>query len=152
MKLSHVLKVLPACLVAISAWHANGQEGLGDEWGTAEREAEYYRITEIEIPDPLFVEAGSFETMPDGRVAVGTRRGDIFLLDGISEANPRPKFHRYASGFDELLGLSYNAKDGALYAIHATEVTRILDTDKDGRADRYETHNDAWGFDSLGGV
>ena len=42
---------------------ASGQaqaEALGEEWGTAEQEAEYYRIVEIPVPDPLFVEAGCF--------------------------------------------------------------------------------------------
>ena len=50
-------------------------EPLGDEWGTGEREAEYYKITEIPVPAPHFIEAGCFATLPDGRVAVGTRRG-----------------------------------------------------------------------------
>ncbi len=37
-------------------------------------------------------------------------------------------------------------RDGAFYATHATEVTRITDTNADGRADRYDTVSDAWGF------
>ena len=109
-------------------------EPLGDDWGTAESEEEFYKITEIAIPEPHYIEAGSFETMPDGRVAVGTRRGDIYLLDGISDKHQRVEFQKYAAGFDELLGLSYNKKDGALYATHAAEVTKLTDTDGDGRA------------------
>lgn len=141
----NALRIFTLVFFATSPLSALAQ-GLGDEWGTAERESEFYKITEIAIPDPHFVEAGSFETMPDGRVAVGTRRGDVFLIDGISDKYPRPTFHKFASGFDELLGLSYNKKDGHLYATHAAEVTRIIDSDKDGRADVYETHSDGWGF------
>ena len=43
--------------------------------------------------------------MPDGRIAVGTRRGDIFMVDGLSDRYPKPQFQKFASGFDELLGL-----------------------------------------------
>ncbi len=132
------------CLASLSC--AAPAEPLGDEWGTAEREAEFYEIVEIAVPEPHYIEAGCFETLPDGRVAVGTRRGDIFLIDGISDEHPRPTFHKYAAGFDELLGLAYNRGDGALYATHATELTRVSDTDGDGRADRYDTVNDSWGF------
>ncbi len=143
-RLPRPLATLPAA--ALLAATSAGANPLGDEWGTAEREAEFYAITEIAVPEPHFVEAGSFETLPDGRVAVGTRRGDIFLLEGISDEYPRPTFHKFASGFDELLGLSLNPRDGHLYATHAAEVTRVVDTDGDGRADRYDTYSDAWGF------
>ena len=119
-------------------------EALGEEWGTAEREAEYYRIVEIPVPDPHFIEAGCFATLADERIAVGTRRGDIFVVDGLSEMYPKPVFHKFASGFDELLGLA--EREGDLYATHATEITRVRDSNQDGRADLFETVNDSWGF------
>ncbi|MGJ8726430.1 MAG: DUF7133 domain-containing protein [Roseibacillus sp.] len=122
-------------------------EALGEEWGTAEREAEYYRIVEIPVPEPYFVEAGCFETLADGRIAVGTRRGDVFVVDGLTDKHPRPTFHKYAAGLDELLGLA--EKEGGLYATQATELTRLLDLNKDGRADRYETVNASWGFSNY---
>ncbi|MEZ6104925.1 MAG: hypothetical protein R3B96_02125 [Pirellulaceae bacterium] len=56
---------------------------LGEYWGTAEREDRYYKIVDLPIPDELALEAGSFEVLPDGRLAIGTRRGDIFLVDGV---------------------------------------------------------------------
>src|SRR6056297_508082 len=117
---------------------------LGEYWGTAEREAEYYQIVDIPIPDELAVEAGSFEVLPDNRLAIGTRRGDILLVDGAFDENPRPVYQRYASGLDEVLGMSYH--DGAFYITQQGEVTRITDTDNDGRADRFETLSDAWGL------
>ncbi len=120
-------------------------EPLGDEWGTAEREAEYYAIAEIAVPEPHYIEAGCFETLADGRIAVGTRRGDIFFVDGLSEKYPRPTYAKFAAGLDELLGLSLGP-NGALYATHAAELTRLTDTDGDGRADRFDTVNDSWGF------
>jgi hypothetical protein len=43
-----------------------------------------------------------------------------------------------------MLGLAYNAKDGFLYAVQRPEVTRLKDSDNDGKADVYETFCDGW--------
>jgi len=119
-------------------------EPLGEYWGTAEEEEKYYRIVEIPIPDGMALEAGSFEVMPDGRLAIGTRRGDIFLVDGAFEKNPKTQWHRFAAGLDEVMGLAY--RDGTFTVTQQTEVTRITDQNKDGRADEFETLSDRWGF------
>ncbi len=63
---------------------------------------------------------------------------------GVADERPQPRVERFASGLDEVLGLAW--RDGAFYATHATEVTRIADTNGDGRADRFDTVSDAWGF------
>jgi hypothetical protein len=119
-------------------------EEFGDTWGTAEREAAYYRLVNVPMPVGVYLESGSFVSLPDGRLAVGTRRGEILLFSGVDDENPSPKASTFASGLDEVLGLAW--RDGAFYATHATEVTRIADTNGDGRADRYDTVSDAWGF------
>ena len=54
------------------------------------------------------------------------------------------KFTRYAHGLHEVLGLAW--KDGWLYATQRCEVTRMKDTDNDGRADIFETVNSDWGI------
>jgi hypothetical protein len=117
---------------------------LDEYWNTAEEEAKYYRIVEVPIPQGMALEASSFEILPDNQLAIGTRRGDIFLVSGAFDKNPQTEYKRFASGLDELMGMSY--KDGAFYVTQQTEVTRISDTDGDGRADRFETLSDAWGF------
>ncbi len=66
------------------------QEPLGEYWGTAEEEAKYYRLVDVPLPEELAIEAGSFEVMPDQkRLAIATRRGDIFLVDGAFDEYPR---------------------------------------------------------------
>ena len=42
------------------------------------------------IPEPLVIEAGAFTRHPDGRMVIGTRRGDIFFVSGIDDAKPDP--------------------------------------------------------------
>ncbi|GAB5401813.1 MAG: hypothetical protein Aurels2KO_00440 [Aureliella sp.] len=121
------------------------QEPLGEYWGTAEREDEYYKLVDVPLPKELAVEAGSFEVLPDGkRLALSTRRGDIFFVDGAFDKYPEPTFHKFAEGLDEIFGMAY--RDGALIVTQQAEVTRIQDIDGDDRADRFETISDAWGF------
>ncbi len=118
---------------------------LGGMWGTAEAEAEFYRIVDLPLPAELAIESGSLERLPDGRLVIGTRRGDLFFVSGAFDERPEPRFHRFASGLDEVFGVGY--RDGSLYVTQQTEVTRITDRDGDGRADLFETLSDDWGFD-----
>ena len=129
------------CLMAVGQLHA---QTLGEYWNTAEEESKYYKIVEVPIPEGMVMEAGSFDVLADNRLAIGTRRGDIFLVSGAFDENPQPRYKRFASGLDEVLGLSY--KDGAFYVTQQAEVTRITDRDGNGRADRFETLSDIWGF------
>ncbi len=117
---------------------------LGATWGTGDRESEYYKIVNIPIPKDLFLETGSFEILPDGRLVVGTRRGQILLISGVFDKRPQPKVQEFASGLDEVFGVGY--RNGAFYVTQQTEVTKITDLDGDNRADRFETLSDAWGF------
>ena len=119
-------------------------ETLGEYWDTGEEESKYYRIVEIPMPEGIAIEAGSFEVMPDNQLAIGTRRGDIFLVDGAFDRNPQPTYRRFAHGLDEVMGMSY--QDGAFVVTQQTEVTRITDENKDGRADHFRTLSDVWGF------
>ncbi len=119
-------------------------EDVGERWGTEEREREYYPIVSIPLPKDTVIEAGAFATLPDGRVAVGTRHGEIFLMDGIDAPKPNPSFHRFASGLDEIFGLTW--KDGALRVTQSCELTRVSDSNGDGVADRFETISDHWGY------
>ena len=108
-------------------------------------ENDYYRMVQFEIPKEVNLEAGAIELMPDGNVAVSTRRGDIYIVHNAFSDDPAGvQFTPYAIGLHEVLGLSW--KDGWLYATQRCEVTRMRDTDGDGAADEFETFNDDWGM------
>src|SRR6059058_4405705 len=108
-----------------------------------DREDEYYKILTFEPPPGEVLEAGAIELMPDGKVAVGTRRGEIWLIDNAYDADPKKaRFTRFAHGLHEVLGLAY--KDGWLYVTQRPDVTRIKDTDGDGKADLFEVVTDGW--------
>ena len=108
------------------------------------REAGYYRMVDVTMPPDGVMEAGSVLLLPDGRLAVGTRRGEIYFATGADADPPAPKWVLFATGQTEILGLAW--RDGALYATQQSEVTRIRDADGDGKADRFETASDAWAW------
>jgi hypothetical protein len=82
-------------------------EDLGAMWGTAEEEANYYPLVDIPIPPGVPMRPGSFEILPDGRLAVGTRRGDVYFISGAFDSPPKPVYHLFASGQDEIFGLAW---------------------------------------------
>ena len=120
------------------------EEDLGAMWGTAKEEANYYPIVDISIPSEVPMRPGGLESLPDGRLAVGTRRGDIYFIKGAFETPPDPKYHLFASGQDEIFSLSW--KEGAMTATTWGEVTRISASKGDDVADRYDTLTNNWGY------
>ena len=94
--------VLVGSLLAAPGFAA---EDLGSMWGTADAESKYYPLTEIPIPPEVPLKSGSFDITADGRLAVGTRKGDVYFIDGAFESPPRPTFHLFASGQDDIVAL-----------------------------------------------
>lgn len=141
-RMSRILQVLLA--IATINSHVTIAEDVGERWGTEEREREYYPIVNIPLPKDTVIEAGAFAVLPDSRLAVGTRHGEIFLLEDIDAPKAIPSFHRFASGLDEIFGLTW--KDNGFRVTQSCELTRVSDSSGDGVADRFETISDAWGY------
>ncbi|MDF1860880.1 MAG: hypothetical protein P1U87_11750 [Verrucomicrobiales bacterium] len=109
------------------------------------KQSDYYTITSIPAPKGAVVEGGAIELLPDGKVAVCTRRGQIWTIENAFSHPEKPaKWTLFAEYLHEPLGLAW--KDGWLYAVQRPEVTRMKDEDGDGRADVFETVNDDWGI------
>src|SRR5262249_18744111 len=106
-------------------------------------EADYYKLLTFTPPPGEVLEAGALEILPEGKVAVGTRRGEIWLIENAYADDPeKVKFRRFAHGLHEVLGLAY--KDSWLYVTQRPDVTRIKDTNGDGKADVFEVVTDGW--------
>jgi hypothetical protein len=143
---SRLIALLLLCSFAVAGEKAKPKQNLDtDDLAQVpvnEHEAEFYRIADLYPPAGAVIEAGSFATLPDGRLAIGTRRGEVYLVSGA--ATEAPKFKLFATGMTEILGLA--SRDGILYATQQGEVTRLKDTTGSGIADRYETVSDAWAW------
>ncbi|WP_223548938.1 auracyanin family protein [Aestuariivivens sp. NBU2969] len=102
------------------------------------KEEDYYRITTIPTPEGVLIEGGGVLSLPDGSIAVCTRRGDVWIIENPNMANGQAStFIKFASGLHEPLGLAY--KDGAIYTAQRGELTKLVDTNGDRIADVYET-------------
>jgi len=102
------------------------------------QEEDYYRILTLPVPEGILLEVGGVATLPDGRIAVCTRRGDVWTVENPTMENGDvPRYSLFASGLHEALGLLYH--DGSLYVAQRGELTKLTDTSGDGKADIYET-------------
>lgn len=99
-----------------------------------------YRIETIETPEGLVVETGGVDFLPDGRLVAVFRRGEVMTYDPDTKA-----WRLFAKGLHDPLGVLAIGNDELLVA-QRPEVTRLTDTDGDGRADRYETVTDEFGL------
>ena len=101
----------------------------------APKEEDFFKIMQVSSPEGTILEVGGLTMLPNGDLGISTRRGDVFIVE--NPTSRQPYFRKFASGLHEALGLAY--KDGALYSAQRGELTKLVDTNKDGKADVYET-------------
>ncbi len=106
-------------------------------------EAEFYPITTLATPADTLFEVGAVELLPEQKIAVSTRRGEIWVGQDVYQSET-PKWTLFARYLHEPLGLSW--RDGWLYATQRPELTRLKDADGDGEADVFECISDGWGI------
>ncbi len=110
----------------------------------APKESDYYKITTFETPKETALEVSSMVLLPNDKIALGTRRGEIWTVSNAKDpVASNLHYQCFAQGQHEILGLAY--KDGWLYETNRYEVARLKDEDGDGRADLFETVTDKWG-------
>jgi uncharacterized cupredoxin-like copper-binding protein len=125
MKNKSIILLLFACVLS-----AHAQKTLS--------ESNYYALKTIPIPEKIKLEVGGLATLPDGRLAASTRRGEIWVIENpYMIGGSQPHYSRYASGQHELLGLAW--RDGSFYATQRGELTKFTDRDGDGTADAFES-------------
>lgn len=99
------------------------------------KEEDFFKILKVTAPEGTLLEVGGLTTLPDGSLGVATRRGDVWIVE--NPTSRKPYFRKFASGLHEILGLTY--KDGALYCAQRGELTKMIDSNHDGKADVFET-------------
>lgn len=106
---------------------------------------DYYVREEIPLPEGEVMELGSIALMPDRKVAVTSRRGDLWICEGAYEDDlSGVRWTKFASNLHEPLGMFW--RDDSLWLTQRPEVTRLADTDGDGFANVYETICSDWGI------
>jgi hypothetical protein len=135
--MNNIMKIIGILLIVSWTWAVQAQDQA------LPTEADYYPVLQLPIPDGVVLEASAIEMMPDGKLAVASRRGDIYLVDQpLAKTAEEMQFSLYASGLHEILGLSFH--DGGLFTTQRCEVTKIVDLDKNGTGDLFQSVSDVW--------
>ena len=101
-----------------------------------------YTLSTFTIPDHLKLEVSGLAPMPDGKLGIAIRKGEIWIADQMVDPETT-SYAPFATGLHEPLGLAFH--EGAFYTVQRTELTRIRDLDGDGKADEFWTVAKGWG-------
>ena len=82
---------------------------------------------------------GGFDFFADGRAAICTAQGEVWIVSGIDDTLERLEWRRFASGLFQPLGLKIVRGD--VFVIGRDQITRLRDLNGDGEADHYENFN-----------
>ncbi|MBC8065523.1 MAG: hypothetical protein H7Y17_11875, partial [Chlorobia bacterium] len=102
-----------------------------------------YRLETIR-PAGFTPAVGGMAFLPDGRLAVCTwdQEGAVHIVSGLNGPPEGVKVSTFAEGLGEPLGIAVIAGD--IWVTQKGEVTRLRDTDGDGKADRYDAMAGGW--------
>ena len=76
---------------------------------------------------------------PDGRAALCTWSGDVWVVSGIDATLEKLTWKRFAAGIGQPMGLKI--VDGKIHTVARDQITRLHDLNGDGEADFYECVN-----------
>jgi cytochrome c551/c552 len=114
-------------LLVFSSFYVAAQE--------SPKEEDFYKIVTLPVPEGILLEVGGVCMMPNGSLALATRRGDIWIVENPNSR--APYFKKFASGLHEILGLVY--KEGSFFCAQRGELTKVSDYNGDGKAESFET-------------
>jgi hypothetical protein len=102
-----------------------------------------YVVDDISLPiaNPWHasIRFGGLDFFPDGRAALCTWDGDVWIVSGLDGKLDKVRWQRFASGLQQPLGLKI--VDGFIYTAGRDQITKLHDLNGDGEADFYENFN-----------
>lgn len=102
-----------------------------------------YTVDAIPLPDKnpwgSWMRPGAFDFFKDGRAALCTWNGDVWIVSGLDDTLAKVTWKRHATGLYEALGL--RIVDDVIYVLGRDQITRLHDLDGNGEADFYENFN-----------
>ena len=90
-------------------------------------------------PYKSWMRFGGFDFFSDGRAAISTWTGDVWIVSGIDDDLQKLTWKRYAAGLFHALGLKI--VNDKVYVLGRDQITRLHDLNGDGEADFYECFN-----------
>ena len=93
----------------------------------------------FENPWKSWMRIGGLDFFPDGRAAVCTWSGDVWIVGGLDAKLENVTWKRHAAGLFQALGLKI--VDNEIYVLGRDQITKLRDLNNDGEADSYENFN-----------
>ena len=90
-------------------------------------------------PYHSYMRLGGVDFFDDGRAAVCTIDGDVWVVSHLDASLQNVTWKRYATGLFQATGLK--VVDGKVYVLGRDQITRLHDLNDDGEADFYESFN-----------
>lgn len=111
--------------------------------GSRAKDTQAYVVDTITIPmeNPWgsWMRTAAMDFFSDGRAAVSTWNGDVWIVAGIDDSLEHLTWKRFATGLFDPLGLKI--VDDKVYTLGRDQITRLHDLNGDGEADFYECFN-----------
>ena len=92
-----------------------------------------------ENPYHSWMRFGGVDFFSDGRAAICSWSGGVWIVSGIDDKLDHVTWKRYAAGLFQALGLKI--VNDKVYVLGRDQITRLHDLDGDGEADFYENFN-----------
>ncbi|MBL6921552.1 MAG: c-type cytochrome [Akkermansiaceae bacterium] len=101
-----------------------------------------YTLDTIELPPKenpwnIWFRTSALAFFPDGRMAVSTHGGDVWIVSGLDREMKKLRWKRFAGGMYEPFGMQ--VIDGLVYVTCKDRIVRLHDFNDDGEADFYES-------------
>ena len=100
----------------------------------------------VDNPWKALLFCGDHDFLPDGKLVVCTMQGDVWRAEPIepgADGEPRRlAWRRIASGLHHPLGMA--VVDGVIHVLGRDQITKLVDTNGDGEADRYDCFSRAY--------
>ncbi|MBI3880688.1 MAG: hypothetical protein HY301_11590 [Verrucomicrobia bacterium] len=113
--------------------------------GTVPLSSEPYVSDTIPVPDldlnpwKSWIRCSGFDFFSDGRLAICSLSGDVWIVSGLDAKLDKVTWKRFASGLYQPLGLKI-VKD-QVFVLGRDQLTKLHDLNHDGEADFYENFN-----------
>lgn len=102
-----------------------------------------YVVDTLTVPEDnpykAWMRFGGMDFYKDGRAAVSTWSGDVWVVSGIDDKLEKLTWKRFATGLFQPLGLKI--VNDQIYVLGREGITCLLDVNNDGEADWYENLN-----------
>lgn len=98
-----------------------------------------YAVQTIKIPSHITLGVGGMAFTKDGTLLICTREGEVWKYK-------QDQWSLYAEGLHEALGIYSDHRTGQVFVMQRPEFTELIDSDNDGRVDRFRSIASDWGL------